>query len=229
MSRRWTVERRVALAKRVDERLEPVLVPLGFVWAVAVLFHNDCITSSAAKGVLETLSWAIYPVFVLEYVARWFITPGIKRFIQQHGWELLILAVPFLRFARILRIGRTFSLVASRSNTRGKTLRQRVMWLGAVHVFVILGSANVLCDFAGYASAIRRPFGEFRYLRALHDAAFSATSGEPLSVTSGVGAVLEVVLAVWAVVVFAAVAATFGGYLLGREVLAETTDQTGSN
>jgi voltage-gated potassium channel len=71
---------------------------------------------------------------------------------------------------------------------------------------VILGSSQLLEAFSGYA----------RYADALHDAAMATITGEPLSADGDFGRLLEVLLAAYSVVVFAALAASLG-YFLNRE------------
>ena len=54
------------------------------------------------------------------------------------------------------------------------------------------------------------------YAEALHDAALATVTGEPLPRANQVADVLEVVLAVYSVAVFATLAGALGAFFLGR-------------
>jgi voltage-gated potassium channel len=180
------------------------------------LLHNDCWTHVVLKPLLEYLGWAIYVVFVAEFLTRWVIHPSSWRFLRERWWEIPILLLPFLRFVRVLRLARTLGGLFRSGRSSGERLRTRLVRIGAAHVVVVLGAANLLCDYGGYASPIAGLYANARYLHALHDVAFAATSGEPLSLKTGLAQSFEVALAVWSVVVFTSMAATLGDFFLSR-------------
>jgi voltage-gated potassium channel len=68
----------------------------------------------------------------------------------------------------------------------------------------VFSAADVLHSIGGL-----EPYG-----KALHAAALACITGEPTTSTTGVGQVLDVALAVYAVGFFAALAGIFGAYLL---------------
>ena len=83
-------------------------------------------------------------------------------------------------------------------------LSSRLAWLAAVSVILILSASQLLYAFDVYAS----------YGDALHAAALATITGEPFAQEEGLAKVLDVVLAVWSVGVFAALAGTLGAYFL---------------
>lgn len=80
------------------------------------------------------------------------------------------------------------------------------MWLASVHVVVVLATSEMAMEYAGYGSLVT----------ALHDVAFAAATGQPLAVRTGVAQVMEVVLAVYSVAVFASLAGAVGAFFLER-------------
>jgi hypothetical protein len=75
-------------------------------------------------AVIDYMLWAL---FALEYVIKIYLTPQRWRFVRTHILDLLIVAVPFSRPARIgrlanlARLGRV-GVVAERAVERGKTV-----------------------------------------------------------------------------------------------------------
>jgi voltage-gated potassium channel len=85
-------------------------------------------------------------------------------------------------------------------------LSGRIGWLGVVTGVVVLASSQLLYVLEAYSS-----YGE-----ALHAAALATVTGEPLTAAGGVARLVEVVLAVYSVVVFATLAGALGAFFLER-------------
>ena len=93
----------------------------------------------------------------------------------------------------------------TRSATRA--LSNRLAWLGAVTTIVILLATDLLYE-----------LGDVRpYSKALHDVALGAIGGEPVDSSSGVAQILDVVLAIYAVVVFATLAGALGAFFFDKQ------------
>ncbi|HSM01966.1 MAG TPA: hypothetical protein VK960_05950, partial [Acidimicrobiia bacterium] len=107
---------------------------------------------------------------------------------------------------RFLRAGRVLSSAVRSSRSARRVLGSRVGWLAVVSAITALGSSQLLYEFEVYE----------RYGDALHAAALATITGEPFAQLDGFAKVLEVVLAAYSVVVFAALAATLGAYFLER-------------
>ena len=74
-----------------------------------------------------------------------------------------------------------------------------------VHAIVVLAASQLLFEFGDAGTT---------YGQVLHAVALASVSGEPLGLQSGLAQVLEVVLALYAVVVFAASAGILGAYFV---------------
>ncbi len=180
---------------------------------VLVIVGDTVVGSESPFATIFTVTgWVIWAVFVLEFALRLAIAPSTAGFLARNWWQVVFLILPFLALVRALmalRVARAARLVsAAVRGTRSATtkLGSRLATLGAMTVMVVLLSANVLFEFGGITP----------YAMALHDAAFATIAGEPVSGTSGVAQALEVVLALYSVIVFATVAGSLGAFFLER-------------
>lgn len=201
------VTRAEALARSLDR-------PMG---ALGVLFLLVVLGQTVAEhdAVLTLLSvagWVLWAAFVAEFALRAYVARSRRRFWRRNWWQLVFLALPFLRLVRLLllvrvaRIGGILSAAIRGSRSAGRLLSGRIAWLSVVTAVVILASSQLLYVVGAYDS----------YRQALHDAAMSTIVGEPLSQGSGSAQILEVALAVYSVGVFAVLAASLGAYFLER-------------
>lgn len=194
-------------------RMDAPMAALGVIFLLVVL-GQTLATGPELQAVLAGLSWALWVVFVGEFLVRWYIAADRRRFLRRNWWQVLFLVVPVLRLFRlaaVLRLakaGRVVSSAVRSSRSAGRIVRSRLAWLVAVTAIVILTSSQLL-----YA------FGLFdRYGDALHAAALATVTGQSLEKDEGPAQVLDVVLAVYSVGVFAAIAAALGAYFLeGRQ------------
>lgn len=215
--RRWLLRRdagdREHVAEAIAEHLDGPMTALGIVFLLLVVAE----TVSAPRGALGTAftvaGWLLWATFVAEFLIRLVIAPSTAAFLRRNWWQVVFLALPFLRFARIIarlrlrpvvRAGRVVSSTVRGTRIAARELTGRAAWLLTVTVIVVLTSSQLLYQFAGYTS----------YAQALHDAAYATVTGEPLSAQSAVARVAELVLAVYSVVVFAALAGMLGAYFL---------------
>jgi voltage-gated potassium channel len=199
-------------AERLARRLDRPMGALGLVFLFLVL-GQSLAEDPGLVTVLTALGWAMWAVFVAELVLRAYVAGDQRRFWARNWWQVAFLAVPFLRFVRaltLLRVARVGSVVSAAvrgSRSAGRLLSGRIAWLGVVTGVVVLASSQLLYVLELYDS----------YREALNDAALATVTGEPLSAEGGVARILEVVLAVYSVAVFATLAGAVGAYFLGRE------------
>ncbi|QBI21937.1 hypothetical protein ER308_06120 [Egibacter rhizosphaerae] len=203
---------REALAERIADRLDAPMTALGIVFLLLVLAETVIQPAGPAFAVA---GWVIWSAFVGEFLLRLTVAPSRWRFLRRNWWQLVFLVLPFLRFLRVLarirvralvRGGRVLSSAVRGTRTAGRNLTGRTAWLAATTVIVVLAASQLLYEFATYDA----------YLLALHDTALSAISGQPLTADGAVARVLELVLAVYSVVVFAALAGMLGAFFLER-------------
>lgn len=201
---------RERLAEAIAERLDGAMTALGVIFLLVVLGDTLTENDEPVGGALDIAAWVIWALFAAEFAVRLVIAPSATRFLKRNWWQVLFLVLPFLRFLRLLRLfrvargGRVVSSAVRVGRTAGTKLAGRVAWLVAVTVIVILAASQLLFEFGGYDD----------YGRALHHTALAAIAGEPFQREEAFAQVLEVVLAVYSVAVFASLAAGIGAYFL---------------
>lgn len=173
-------------------------------------------TDPALVGVLTAAGWLFWAVFVAEFLLRAFVAGFQWNFWRRNWWQVIFLLVPFLRFfralqalrfwraARLARIGGVLSAGVRGSRSAGRLLSSRIGWLAAVTAVVVLVSSQLLFITGSYSS----------YAEALHDAAMSTITGTHLGADDPFARLLQVLLAVYSVAVFATLAGSVGAYFL---------------
>jgi voltage-gated potassium channel len=198
---------REGLARRLDR---PMGI-LGLLFVLVVL-GQSLAEETWLVTTLSVVGWLCWAVFVAEFTYRAVTARDKRTFWKRNWWQLVFLALPFLRFARALtllrtaRVGGVLSAAVRGSRSAGRLLSGRIGWLGAVTGVVILAASQLLYVLGDYED----------YAVALYDAALATVSGEPLSADSGLARFLDVLLAVYSVAVFATVAGALGAYFLER-------------
>jgi voltage-gated potassium channel len=151
-------------------------------------------------------------VFVTEFVIRLSIAPDKPRFLRRHWWQILFLVLPFLAMLRVFfalriaRAGRLVSAAVRGTRSAAANLRGRMLILGAVTLMTILLGANVLFEFGGTSP----------YASALYAAALTTITGQPMAAQTGVVQVMNILLGLYSVVIFAALAGSLGAYFLEK-------------
>lgn len=197
-------------AEELLDRLTPAMSALGIIFLLVVLGEQLARDNSALSTGLTALGWVLWAVFAVELAARHVVAPDKRRFWRRNWWQVAFLALPFLRVLRLvravrfLRTGRVLSSAVRSSRSARSILGGRIGWLAAVSAITVLGSSQLLYEFARFD----------RYGDALHAAALATITGEPVGQPGGFARVLEVLLAVFSVVVFATLAGSLGAYFL---------------
>ncbi|MGY1669117.1 hypothetical protein [Geodermatophilus sp. SYSU D00710] len=193
------------LARRLDK---PMGV-LGLVFVLVVL-GQSLAREPWLVTVLTLVGWLCWGVFVAEFLHRALRARDRRRFWTRNWWQVLFLALPFLRFARALtllrtaRLGGVVSAAVRGSRSAGRLLTGRIGWLATVTGVVVLAASQLLYVGGAYDG----------YASALHETALATVTGEPLTAQGGLARILEVVLAVYSVAVFATLAGALGVYFL---------------
>lgn len=206
-SERWT--------EQLIERFDAPMGALGVLFALLVLVETVSNPSGSAATYVSALSWALWGVFALEFVVRAAGAPSTSAFLRRNWWQLIFLALPFLRFLRFIRalrslrrtarVGRVISSMVRTTRSAGRRLANRIGWVAVTTACVIVGASQVVYELGAHAS----------YGDALYVVAMATIAGEPLG---GVGWVraIDLVLTTYSVVVFAALAGSIGSFLLER-------------
>ena len=202
--------RGLSTAEEMAARLDRPMGVLGVLFVLVVLGQSVAEDPSVLTA-LMVVGWLLWGVFAGELALRAYIARDQRRFWARNWWQLLFLALPFLRFARALtllrtaRIGGVLSAAVRGSRSAGRLLSTRIGWVAAVTAVVVLTASQLLYVNGSYAD----------YGTALHDAAMSTVTGDQLTARGTFARVLEVVLAVYSVVVFATLAGALGAFFLG--------------
>lgn len=198
-------------AEGLARRLDKPMGVLGLVFVLVVL-GQSLARETWLVTTLAVVGWLLWAVFVAEFGYRAVTARDKRRFWSRNWWQLLFLALPFLRFARALtllraaRVGGVVSAAVRGSRSAGRLLTDRIGWLAAVTVVVVLATSQLLYVLGSYDS----------YGPALYDAALATTTGRPLEADSGLARFLDVGLALYSVAVFATVAGALGAFFLER-------------
>jgi voltage-gated potassium channel len=197
------------LARRLDKPMGA----LGLVFVLVVL-GQSLARSPWLVTTLTVIGWVLWAVFVAEFVYRAVTARNRRRFWARNWWQLIFLAIPFLRFARALtvlraaRVGGVLSAAVRGSRSAGRLLTGRIGWLSAVTVVVVLAVSQLLYVLGAYRA----------YGTALYDVALATISGEPLTAEGTLARVLDIALATYSVAVFATLAGALGAFYLEQRV-----------
>jgi voltage-gated potassium channel len=118
-------------------RLDKPMGALGIVFMLVVL-GQTLAGDPALQLALSVSGWILWAVFVGEFGLRLYVAEHRGRFLRHNWWQVLFLALPFLRFVRavaLLRAARAGGVVASAvrgSRSAGRLLTDRLGWLATV-------------------------------------------------------------------------------------------------
>lgn len=215
-----------ALARRLDRPMGL----LGMVFLFVVL-GQLLVTEPGWSRALAVAGWIFWAVFVAEFLLRAYIAGFQAAFWKRNWWQVVFLLVPFLRFvralqalrlvrlARLSRVGSILSAGVRGSRSAARVLSDRVGWLIAVTVVVVLASSQLL-----YATGSHTDYGT-----ALYEAALATMTGSGITAQDPFARLLQVVLAAYSVGVFATLAGTVGAYFLRRTPPSRTDPDTGAD
>lgn len=201
-----------AAAERLARRLDRPIGALGLVFLL-VIIGQSLAESPTLRTALTIVAWLMWTVFVAELGLRAWVAPDRRRFWRRNWWQVLFLAVPFLRFARALslvravRITGVLTAAVRGSRSASRLLSDRVAWLAVTTGVVVLASSQLLFLADSYTD----------YAEALHAATLATIVGTPLSADGGFARVLEVVLSLYSVAVFATLAGALGAFFIGEQ------------
>jgi voltage-gated potassium channel len=207
-----TNDRPLTEAERRAERLAQVLdgpvTIAGFLFLIVIVVDSSTPPDSTAAQVWTVVAWALWSLFVVEFVARMVMAQSTAAFLRRNWWQIVFLAVPFLRFlralgraSRVLRVG-TSSVRTTRS-AFGE-FKSRVLVLITWTATVILAGATLLYEFGGV-----QPMSD-----ALHAAALASVAGQPPDGATGWGRIVVLLMVLWSAVGFAALAGSIGAFFL---------------
>ncbi|HVM69534.1 MAG TPA: ion transporter [Gaiellaceae bacterium] len=207
--------------RRLDwltERLDPFMTWLGVLFALLVGYELVVELDPDARRWLGRLGWAIWALFLAEFLLRLAAAPRRLRFLRRHWVQALALLVPTLRalrFVRLLRIGRALpaARVASASyrtiGTARRVARSRLGYIAALSSILALATAQLAFLFEQDAGTFDG-FGDAVLWAA---AVVFGQQADPVPATVG-GRVAMIIGFVVGVSVMGALAATLGAWFV---------------
>lgn len=210
-----TADDKLIAAEAFARRLDRPMGILGLLFLFVVL-GQLLATDAVLTTVLGVLGWLFWAVFVVEFVVRAWIAGFQRRFWSKNWWQVIFLLVPFLRFfralqalrfmrvSRVARFGGVLTAGFRGSRSAGRLLSNRIWLLTAVTAIVILVASQLLFVTEAYDN----------YIDALYETALVSITGTPLSVDTGFSRLLEVILSIYSVAVFATLAGALGAFFL---------------
>src|SRR3712207_862819 len=159
------------LVGRLDRYLD---VPLALASLALVLIAIIELTGEVSgpwQGRLAALGWALWSLFLVEFVVKLALAPIRRRYLREHWLDALIVLLPFLRVLRLARVVQTaralpaFRLLVFGGKGSQSTLallkRRRIGQLAIISAMVILiGAALGFLVEAGAPGARIQDFGD---------------------------------------------------------------------
>ncbi|RJT96642.1 hypothetical protein D6T65_15435 [Arthrobacter frigidicola] len=202
-------------AEAVAARLDKPMGVLGVLFLFVIL--GQILAADAGMILFFTVvGWVFWAVFVAEFLLRAYIAGFSGTFWKKNWWQVIFLLVPFLRFfralqairlvrlARFARFGGIVSAGVRGSRSAGRLLSSRIGWLAAVTAVVILASSQLL-----YVTDTHESYSD-----ALFESAMATITGSGLTPTTPFARILQVILAIYSVAVFATLAGSLGAFFL---------------
>ncbi|HVM18126.1 MAG TPA: ion transporter [Gaiellaceae bacterium] len=206
--------------ERATERADPFMSWLGVVFALLVGYEVAVDVGPEAAEWLRAAGWAIWAVFLAEYLVKLWLAPSRRRYVRRNWFQALALLVPTLRvfrFLRLLRLGRALPaarVVTSSYRSVGtarRLFRSRLGYLGATAVVVAIAAAELAFLFErDHPRGVFATFGD-ALLWAF--AAVLALQGDPVPHSVG-GRIAMLAAFAFGLVVVASLAGAVGAYLV---------------
>ncbi|MGI8649967.1 MAG: potassium channel family protein [Rubrobacter sp.] len=212
---------REEMRERLDHYLD---LPLALASVVVVLLVVIQLTGEVSpqwEGRIEALSWAVWGLFLVEFVAKFALAPVKRIYLRKNWLDVLILLLPLLRLLRVLRVLRAargfpiFRLLVFGGRGSSSTLtllkRRRLGQLALVSAMVVLIAAAVAFLLEEGASGGNiETFGDALWWSA---ALVTTVSSELYPVTVG-GRILAFLMMLYAVGVFSYFIASIASVLV---------------
>lgn len=125
---------------RWRRRSEGPLIAGAVLYLVAYSFQVTGEPDPAVDGILETTIWAVWGLFLVDYLVSLWLAPSRGRWFVRHLHELVILLLPMLRPLRLLRL---IPLLRVLNRSGGDALRGHIV-LYVVSAMTVLGYAGAL-------------------------------------------------------------------------------------
>ncbi|RJQ55801.1 MAG: glutamate racemase [Actinobacteria bacterium] len=214
---------REELRDAIDSALDVPMAILAFIALVLIVIDLTAAVSPAYTTAVEVVYWLVWSAFVGEFVVKLLLSRNKRLYIRQHWVELALVAVPFLRIFRVLRIARATRSVALLRfflytrlglSELGKILSRRLTYLVVTTALVTLfGAIGGLVLESRVPGTNMKTFGDALWWST---GLVTTVTDEIHPVTPG-GRILGFFLMVFGMTVFAFLAASFAAFLFGKK------------
>ena len=89
---------------RFSAAVDGPLTVLAVLWVPVLVVPLVIKVSPATSDALDSVDYAVWAVFAIEYVVKLYLSPSRWSFFAHHLVDLLVIAVPVLRPLRALRL-----------------------------------------------------------------------------------------------------------------------------
>ena len=200
---------REALREKLERYLDLPLALASVVVVLLVLIQLGGDLREPWRGRIEILSWILWGLFFLEFVAKFALAPVKRRYLRRHWLDVLVVLLPFLKFlrlARVLRATRALPVIrllifGGRGSESALTLlkRRRLGQLAIVSAMVVLiGAAAGFLLEANVPGSQIKSFGDALWWAA----ALVTTVGSDLNPATTGGRIVSFLLMLYAIGVF---------------------------
>lgn len=223
---------RERLAALLERRLDVPMSILALIWAVLVAY--ELVAPTSQREELTLIGNLVWAVFVLEFVAKLWVSGRPLRFLRRRWPSVLFLLLPALRVLRVVRALRLMRVLPAARvvgssyraiGTARSLLGGRLTFLGVATLVVVFSGGQLLYLVEGDAGG----GGNGSLGDALWWSANLALSGNAVfEPSSFLARSLSIVLTAYATVVFASLAGAVGAYFVeSRAERAEEEEAAG--
>ncbi len=130
--------------ERWEQRSEIPLLLLALAFLVAYAWQVlDPRLNGGLLDFLELISWAVWAVFLVDFLVRLYLAEQRGRYALSHWYDVALIVLPMLRPLRLLRV-LAFARVLNRSASRSLIGRVTTYVAGTAVGAVFLGALAIL-------------------------------------------------------------------------------------
>jgi voltage-gated potassium channel len=219
---------RERLATLLERRLDVPMAVLAGIWAALVAY--ELVAPPEQLDQIALAGNVIWALFALELATKLIVSGRPLRFLSRHWPSVFFLVLPALRLLRVVRALRAFRVLPAARvlgssyravGTARGLLQGRLQFVAVTTAIVVFGGGQLLFVLERGRSGALTSLGDALWWSA-NAAITSNLVYEPVTLA---GRLLAVALAAYAVVVFAALAATLGAYFVESRQERATTEE----
>jgi voltage-gated potassium channel len=214
---------------RFSAAVDGPLTVLAVLWVPVLVVPLVTRVSPATSDALDSVDYAVWAVFAVEYLIKLYLSPERWKFVTHHLVDLLVIAVPVLRPLRLLRLLRLLRVARAALilSSALKRARELLTHHGLHYVFLAVLGIIGLC------SALELAFEEHAPGATIHtfgDALWwsivtvtTVGYGDEYPVSAG-GRGVAVVLMITGIGLVGVLSATVASYFVGQRADQDMTE-----